>query len=167
MVCSANLRKIIMLAFILGFGSVLIIRTVQRYHFGNESFLSIENEINAAEIALQNYTHKAELIGIKDGTPYNFTNMLKLIDLVQYTKGAMQGGFGFVTRRKKITHEEANTLLNELIRERRFLREYIWHLKGHLRMNIPHRRYRSLMYYLEVLDEMVTEIRALQPGKNS
>ncbi len=167
MVCSANLRKIIMLAFIFGFGSVLIIRTVQRYHFGDESFLSIENEINSAELALQDYTHKAELIGIEDGTPYNFINMLKLIDLAQYTKGEMQGGFGFVARRKKITHQEAATLLNELVRERTLLREYIWNLKGHLRMNIPHRRYRSLMYYLEVLDEMVTQIRALSPTKNS
>jgi hypothetical protein len=165
MVCSASLRKIIMLGFILGFGSVLIIRTVQRYRFGDECFLSIENEINAAELGLQNYIHEAERIGTQDVMPYNFTNMLKLIDLAQYAKGDMKEGFGFVARRKKITHREVVVLLNELVRERTLLREYIWNLKGHLRMSIPPRRYRSLMYYLEVLDEMVAEIRALSPKK--
>ena len=165
MVCSANLRKIIMLAFMLGFGAVIIIRAVQRYHFGDENFFTLENEMDRAELALTSYKHEAGLIGAEDGTPYNFNNMLKIIDLARYTKEEMRGDFGFAARRKKIEYKEAAALLDELLRERTALREYIWNLKGHLKMNIPPKRYRSLMYYLEVLDELIVELRALLPAK--
>jgi hypothetical protein len=164
MVYSANLRKIILLALILVFGSLMVIRVVQRYHFGNEQFISLENEVDLAELAVQESDPMATAFSDADDS-YDFANMLKLIDMAQYVKGTLRGNFGFATRRKKIEQQEARQLLQALTSERAALRAYIWDLKGHSRNSIPPRRYRSLMYYLEVLDGMVTEMRELLPQK--
>lgn len=162
MVYSASLRKIITLALVLGLSSLIIIRVVQRYHLGNEQFLSLENEIDLAELAVQEID-PVDGTSVRDQDNYDFANMLRLVDLAQYVKSSLRGHFGFVTRRKKINQQEAYQLLQALTSERAALRDYIWDLKGHSRHTIPPRRYRSLMYYLEVLDGLVTEMRELLP----
>lgn len=161
MVYSANLRKIIILLGFVIFGALIVVRVVQRYHLGNECFLSLENEIDLAELAVSQSGFFPEE-NFYEG--YNFANMLKLIDLAQYIKGTLRGAAGVDALRKKVNRDEAAQILQALTSERAALRDYIWDLKGHSRNSIPHKRYRSLMYYLEVLDGLVTEMREFVPS---
>lgn len=166
MVYSASLRKIIMLAFTIFLGSLVVIRAIQRYSFGEENFIISENEnIDFTHLALHDQAGAEESPDAEGGVAYDFSAMLKLIDLARYVKGEMAVDFGFVPRRKRVNVAEIRTLLDALLREQAGLRNYIWELKGHAKTGIPPRRYRSLMYYMEVLDGLVTEMRELLPTK--
>lgn len=166
MVYSSSLRRFVMLAGIALFLGVLIVRSIQRYAIGNEKFIVAHDEqIDFALLALSEQAGDSDAFEQSSfATAYNFSSMLRLIDVAHYMKNELKGSLhSFLPRRKKIDKKEIATLLEALLRERATLRDYIWDLKGQSRVGIPPRRYRSLMYYLEVLDALVTELRELLP----
>lgn len=164
MVYSASLRKIIMLVFMVTAGAFFIVRVIQRYGSGREHFISHGyEEVDAAYQALLQ-TPQLETTNPEepsDAFGYDFAAMLKLIDLSRYVKNEIAGSFGFAARKRKIDQVEIKTLLEELMRERAKLRNYIWDLKGYSKVGIPPRRYRALTYYLEVIDGLISEMREL------
>lgn len=164
MIGSISLRKVIMLAFIVGCGSLVITRAIQRYFFSHESFISLDEEIDRAQLALSQQAGSAESSANVNGGSagaYDFSTILKLIDLVHAVQGDGKGFADFVPRRRKTDHAEVKTLLEALLREREALRTYIWNLKGLSKVNIPPRRYRALLHYTEVLDGMISEMQEL------
>ena len=165
MIYSASLRKIVVLTLILGLGLLVVTRAIQRCYVANESFIVFDEVIDRAQLALQQQTGSIDQVmlnvGDERGEVYDFSVILRLIDLVHAIKDNGRGLDDFSPRRRKIDSNEVKTLLEALLREREALRNYIWHLKGHSKVGIPPRRYRALLYYTEVLDSMITELREL------
>ena len=168
MVHSTSLRKIIMLAFMVTAGAFFLVRVIQRYGSGKEHFISLgyEETALASHSLLQKRLLETSAVDVAsedntDVTGYDFAAMLKLIDLSRYVKNEIAGSFGFAARKRKIDQIEVKTLLEELMRERTKLRNYVWDLKGYSKIGIPPRRYRALTYYLEVIDGLVSEMREL------
>ena len=168
MVYSASLRKIIMLAFMVTAGALLIVRVVQRYGSGKEQFISLGHEeaditshVLLQKPLLQNSFSEVELEEGTDSFGYDFAAMINLIDLSRFVKNEITGSFGFAARKRKIDQVEIKTLLEELLRERAKLRNYVLDLKGCSKVNIPPRRHRALTYYLEVIDGLASEMREL------
>lgn len=168
MVYSASLRKIIMLAFMVTAGAFFIVRTIQRYGSGKEQFIShgYEETDVTSHTLLQKPLLETSLSEVEqeekaDAFGYDFTTMLKLIDLSRYVKNEIASSFGFAVRKRKIDQIEIKALLEELLRERAKLRNYVWDLKGYSKISTPPRRHRALTYYLEVIDGLASEMREL------
>lgn len=173
MVHSTSLRKIIMLAFIVTIGSLFVIRVIQRYGCSNEPFISFTQQETEAfmdiiyekanqEAALGNQCALEAQANQSNTFGYDFSTMLKLIDLSRFVKNQLSRHSGFMPRKRKIDQVEIKTLLDELLRERAKLRNYFWELKGYSKIGIPPRQHRALTYYLEVIDSLISDMRELQ-----
>lgn len=164
MVYSANVRKIIMLAFISIFFGLIVFRAVQRICLG-ETLLashSVSRE-EQDQFALQGEAFEQDAFEQASSGSYNFAATLRVIELAQEVKAKGHSGI-FLPRQKKINTDEIKMIIDELYRERTLLRNYVWELKGQAKVAIPPRRYRALMYSIEVLDRLLIELTELMPG---
>ncbi len=154
-----------MLVVLLGFGLLVVTRAVQRCFFSGEQFITLDECVDRADLVLREEGGliDQESVNVDRGHVgvYDFSTILKLIDLVRTAKDGGRGYDDFAPRRRKVDASEVKTLLEALLRERETLRMYIWNLKGHSKVGIPPRRYRALLYYTEVLDSMVSDLREL------
>ncbi len=134
------------------------LRFFQRYYAGGDTFFLSDSD---QEALVDKNVLGIDLPEGDQPSGYDFSVMLKLVNIAHYVRDQTVSTFGAVSRRKKINFEEVQALLDALKRERAALRDYVWDLKGHARTGIPPRRYRSLMYYLEVLDGVISELREI------
>ena len=135
-------------------------RAAYRWFTGNQ--LDKTSERNDLEVLrLQKLTKMPEPLRVVKAGSYNFQKMIRLIDACTTLK--VESSVGFETKRiiKKVDRLLVTSMIQELLHERAQLREYIWELKGYSRAAIPSRKYRSLLYYLEVMDHNLADMRDL------
>lgn len=164
MVYSISVRRMLVLVLMGGLGLLVAARAFYRCYSEPERCVVLDEGIDRTKLALREQADVVEQQVNVDGEStgaYDFSTILKLIDLVRVVKDNGAVDHAFVPRRRKIDTEEIKTLLAALLREREALRVYIWNLKGHSKVGIPPRRSRALLYYTEVLDSMVSQMREL------
>jgi hypothetical protein len=111
----------------------------------------------------QEAAKEADAFFIQDGVSFDFRKMIQLIDACNRVKRetALHFEGNVLMPGKQLDREEADSILKELLREREKLKEYIWDLKGASPTGMSIKKYRSLLYYTEVLENRIVEMREL------
>lgn len=151
-----NVIKIFLIALIAIFSG----RVAYRWFISNRLDLHHEQD-DLAKLRLHKLTKMPEPLRVIKPGSYNFQKMIRLIDACSTLKIELSVGFDTKLSSKKVDRPLILSMIQELLHERAQLREYIWELKGYTRAAIPSRKYRSLLYYLEVLDHNLADMRGL------
>lgn len=153
-------RKKIIHIFLLIMTALIFGRLAYRWFAGNR-YDQVREQNELESLRLQKLTKMPDPLRVVKAGSYNFQKMIRLIDACSALKA--ESSLGFDTQRliKKVDRTLVASLIQDLLHERAQLREYIWELKGYSRTAIPSRKYRSLLYYLEVMDHNLADMRDL------
>jgi len=138
-------------------GLLVVGRVVYRFVLKNENILTKNHDesLYPSEKAVENSLQQPLEIS------YDFKKLVKLIDKSSKIKWSAFPGFDELQKQQGLDRAAVTGLLEELLQERVKLRNYILDLKGYSTTGVPVRRYRSLLYYLEVLENNITDMRNL------
>lgn len=98
---------------------------------------------------------------------YDFKRMLNLISAGEKVWRQHEPTFEKPYKKNSIDSEYISSLHQELMYERTKLKNYIWDLKGYSKSGIPIKKYRSLLYYLEVIDQHISHMRIILSKKEA
>lgn len=147
---------------------VLIGRIVHRFIWDHEQTVAQEvgylDDLRAQEAVKETETFFSQG---EEGISYNFRKMIQLIDACGKVKRETAYHFegDLLVAKKPVDRNDVTNLLKELLKERKRLRNYIWDLKGYAHTGISVKRYRSLLYYMEVLENNIVQMRDLLARK--
>ncbi|MFH1832271.1 MAG: hypothetical protein ABH827_05740 [bacterium] len=118
-------------------------------------------------LRVQTAAKEADVFFVQDGASFDFRKMIQLVDACSRVKRetALHFEGNVLMPGKAIDRDEVDSLLRELLREREKLKEYIWDLKGYSQTGMSMKKYRSLLYYTEVLENRIVEMRDLLARK--
>ena len=136
---------------------LLIGRVFYRFVLKNESTLNGDDESNTKEQTF----NKASRSSHPATVSYDFKKLIKLLDTSAQIKKTASPSFEQEDKLPILSRSTVEELLKELLRERVKLRNYILDLKGYSTMGVPIRKYRSLLYYLEILEHNISDMRTL------
>jgi len=139
--------------------------------FTDDTSLEPRPETDLAELRVQELIYEPETYHSVDGLYYNFKKMVRLIDACSSVKKALAITFkdNVPTQtkyHKNITPEYLSGLIDELYQEKRLLKNYILDLKGYA-SDTSFRKYRSLHYYLGVLENNLADLNILRQRTNT
>ncbi len=159
----SKLKKIILRTLIAILSLSVVLRLGYRLYTGKEVKKEIRRDPIVELQESQLIKQIEPLFEQPASLSYNFNRMLQLIDAATKIKKEFDWSFGsgffFIRKKKKVDLEFVQRLVDELMRERERLLRYIRDLKGRRQSGIPVKRYRSLLYYLEVLENLTVEMR--------
>lgn len=151
---------ILSLAVFLG---LLASRAIYRYFF----LMMPESSNLANRVTELKIRSLAKEMSLPTGTTgkggYDFKRMVRIIDLSNRIQSEASE-FTSQSHGKKaiIDQPMIHSVIQELITERRRLRDYIWDLKGLSRVSMSTKKHRNILYYLEVIDNCIDNMRALK-----
>lgn len=121
-----------------------------------------------AELRMRELIKNAEPTSFEnggDGFSYDFKRMIKLMNAGSKVWKDCEPTFESPNKKITISADYVSSLIQELAHERAKLKNYIWDLKGYSKSGIPIKEYRSLLYYLEVMDGHISHMRSILKKK--
>jgi hypothetical protein len=133
------------------------------YRFVWKKYISNNDNYSTDEL-LEEYATESESVH-PITVSYDFKKLIKLLDASSQIKHNVTPFFEKKAKLTKLNRTDVEELLKELLRERVTLRNYILDLKGYSTMGMPVKKYRSLMYYLEILEHNISDMRTILQKK--
>ncbi|MBX9830974.1 hypothetical protein K2X40_03375 [Candidatus Babeliales bacterium] len=156
-------KKYILYLVFTGFAAVIAVRA--GYRLLKEDGESVRTPLpyHLEKMRIRELTEGVDpLVGGKVST-FDFGELIRLIDHCLAVKRDFVARFDYMSP-KKLDVEYVSGLLQSLLFERVKLRDYIWEVKGGSRSAMPVKKYRALMYYMEVLDYNIADMKELLRG---
>lgn len=152
-----SIKRLILILMVAGIGYLFY-----EYHLDKNKKKEPTNHY-LEELRMRELLKNAEPTSFEsgDGYTYDFKRMIKLMNAASKVWKDFEPTFESPHKRITTEKEYLGTLLQELTHERSKLKNYIWDLKGYSKTGIPIKEYRSLLYYLEVLDGHIAHLRSL------
>lgn len=158
-----SIKTIILLLIVAGSGFLFY-----EYHRDRSKKKEPDNHY-LAELRMRELLKNAEPTAFEspDGLSYDFKRMIKLMNAGSKVWKDHEPTFERPNKKAAIDFNYIGSLLQELSHERAKLKNYIWDLKGYSKSGIPIKEYRSLLYYLEVIDGHILHMRSLMKKKDA
>lgn len=158
-----SIKTIILLLIVAG-GSYLFYE-----HYRNKHKKKEPANHYLAELRMRELLKNADPTSFEggDGMSYDFKRMIKLMNAGSKVWKDSEPTFESPNKKVTIDYNYIASLLQELSHERTKLKNYIWDLKGYSKGGIPIKEYRSLLYYLEVMDGHIMHMRGLMKKKEA
>lgn len=156
-------KKYLLYLVFTAFAAVIATRAAYRFLHEESDVVHAPLPYHLEKVRIRELTEGSDpLVGGKVSS-FDFGELIRLIDNCSAVKREHVARFDNM-HPKKLDVEYVSGILQRLHFERAKLREYIWDVKGGSRSAMPVKKYRALMYYMEVLDYNIADMQELLRG---
>ncbi len=137
-----------------------------RYYQEKTETIEVTNH-DLSVLRMRELLKNTEPTNFESGISYDFRRMIRLMNAGSKIWKNLEPTFENPNKKVTVDYEYIASLLQELSHERAKLKNYVWDLKGYTKSGIPIKEYRSLLYYLEVLDGHIMHMRSVLKKKEA